>query len=142
MQVTIVQITAIKQLVLVPVQLEQFQLEVLERFQQPVQLLELELEQLRHNRLSHSCCRMSCSRFQQRHMIHMSHSLKLEHSLCGMSHSLELEHSMCGKKRASRALACSVCGSVLACSNCDGLLQQRCWSASWLPTRTKYPNVA
>lgn len=127
MQVTIVQITAIKQLVLVPVQLEQFQLEVLERFQQPVQLLELEL--LRHNRLSHSCCRMSCSRFQQRHMIHMSHSLKLEHSLCG-------------KKRASRALACSVCGSVLACSNCDGLLQQRCWSASWLPTRTKYPNVA
>lgn len=175
MQVTIVEITAIKQLELVLEQLlvplEQLQLEVLERFL----LLELEplvqllLVQLRHNRLRRSqcCCHMSCSRFQQRHMSRKSHSLELERCMCCMNRSLELErcmccmscslvlercmcymscmsglvHSMCCKKHASLALDGSVCGSVLACSNCD-VLQQRCWTTSLLPTRTKYSNVA
>ena len=159
MQVTIVQITATKQLELVLVQLEQLQLEVLERFL----LLELEplvqqlLVQLRHNRLRRSqcCCHMSCSRFQQRHMSRKSRSLELERCMCCKSHSLALErsmcckscmsalvHSMCCKKHASLALDGSVSGgSVLACSSCDGQLR-RCWTTSLLPTRTKYSNVA
>ena len=137
MQYTIVPMTAIKQLVLVLVlvqQLEQLQLEVLERFL----LLELVLvlEQLRHNRLHRS-------RFQQRHSMMMvrcmSHSLELVHCMGCMS---ELAHSMCCMIHALRVLDDSVLPcSVLACSSCDDQLR-RCWSASSLPTRTKYSNVA
>ena len=117
MQVTIVQMTAIKQLELVLEQqlvpLEQLQLEVLERFL----LLELEplvqllLEQLRHNRLRRSqcCCHMSCSRFQQRHMSRKSHSLELERCMCCMSRSLELERCMCCKSHSLELERCMCC---------------------------------
>lgn len=140
MQYTIVPMTAIKQLVLVLVlvqQLEQLQLEVLERFL----LLELVLvlEQLRHNRLHRS-------RFQQRHSMMMvrcmSHSLELVHCMSCMNCMSELVHSMCCTIHALRVLDDSVLPcSVLACSSCDDQLR-RCWSASSLPTRTKYSNVA
>lgn len=106
------------QLVRVLQPLEQLQLEVLERFQLLVleQLVLLEL--------------------QRRNLVH--------HSQCcyHMHHSLVLERNMVCKKHASRALDGSACdGSVLACSSCYGWLQP-CWSASLLPKRTKYSNVA
>ena len=131
MQVTIVQMTAIKQLELVLeqqlvlVQLEQLQLEVLERFL----LLELEplvqllLEQLRHNRLlrSQCCCHMSCSRFQQRHMSRKSHSLELERCMCCMSRSLELERCMCCM---NRSLVLERCMCYMNCMS--GLVHSMC----------------
>jgi len=142
MQYTIVPMTAIKQLVLVLVlvqQLEQLQLEVLERFLLLVLVLVLVLEQLRHNRLHRS-------RFQQRHSMMMvrcmSHSLELVHCMSCMNCMSELVHSMCCTIHALRVLDDSVLPcSVLACSSCDDQLR-RCWSASSLPTRTKYSNVA